>query len=187
MPTQFSPQLIAALLLGSYVSAQYIGLRPVKNLREVIGLSANTALTLFISALIDWLLVHFVLQPLGIMFLRIFIATMVIAAGALIIEMGLSHRHPRFFPVYGNLLPLTIISTLILALPLLTTIPNSLIAQLTDALIFGTGAALLLTVFQTLREHNANTEIPLPLRGAAIDMLSAGILIAACSGLAGVF
>jgi electron transport complex protein RnfA len=188
MPAQFSLSLIAALLLSNFVIAQYICLRPVKNISEAIGLSICTALTLLATTILDWPLTHFVLQPLGLIFLRTFIAILFIAVGAHIIEASLHRRYPKLFPVYGNFLPQIIIASLILILPLLNNAADtSFITQLAHALLFGAGAMLLLIVFQTLREHTATAEVPIPLRGAAIDMLSAGLLIAAYSGLAGIF
>lgn len=188
MPTHFSPLLIAALLLSNFVIAQIIGLRPVKNLHETIGLDACTTITLIVVAIIDWPLMHFVIWPLGLSFLHNFIAVLLIAVSAHAIEIALRNHYPKFFPTHGNFLPLIIVNCLILTLPLLSIVNDiGFTPYVTRTVALGLSAAALLVVFQTLREHSATAEIPLPFRGAAIDMISAGILIAACHSIMSIF
>lgn len=188
MPIQFSPLLIVALLLSSFVIAQYIGLRPVKNLNEVFGIGLCSAGALIIAALIDWPLTRFILQPLGLAFLHNLIAILLIAVSAQVVELVLRNRHPNYFPRHGNFLPLIIINGLILAQPLLhNALDIDFIAYVLRAALFGIGAASLLAAFQILRAQIACAELPAAFRGAAIDMLSAGLIVAACSGIAGIF
>jgi H+/Na+-translocating ferredoxin:NAD+ oxidoreductase subunit A len=188
MPSHFSPQLIAALLLSSFIIAQYNGLRPVKNLFETIGLGACTALCIVAVAAVDWLLMHFVLQPLGLAFLNHLSAVLLIAVSAQVIAMGLQRRYRNYFPPHGGFQPLIIVNSLIVLLPLLGIIRElDFFDCLLRAVAWAAGSTILLVSFQLLREHIASAETPAPLRGAAIDMLSAGLIIAACSGLAGIF
>lgn len=179
--TQLSPLLTAVLLLNNFVVAQYVGLRPIKNGREVIGLGAATALALLVAAPLDWLLRHFLLQPLDLDVLRILTAALLAAALAQIAENILRHRQSRFFPEQGTHLPLIITNTLLLLLSADTT--ASLVDTSFRALLCGVGFALLLFVFQTLRERAARADTPQVFRGAALDMISAGLLAIAGSGL----
>jgi len=180
--TQFSPLLTGVLLLNNFVIAQYIGLRPVRSVAEAIGLGAATALALSVAAPLDWLLKHFVLQPAGLGELQLLSAALIAAPVAQIAEMLLRQRRPRFFPDHGHHLPLIITNTLLLLL----TLPDATLPSICiRAPIYGVGFAFLLVIFQALRERNAGADTPKCLRGAALDMISAGLLTLACSGLAG--
>lgn len=187
MHTQFSLPLIAALLLGSHIIAQAIGLRAPKNLNEAFGLGGSTAATLLASITLYWPISHLVLQPLGLQFLNTFVAVLLIATSASITEAVLHTKLPIFFPIQGNLLPQIIVGALILTLPLIQNPTLSLSDSLLRAVLFGIGAKLLIALFHTLREHSAAAETPLPFRGPAIDMISAGLIVAALSGIAGIF
>ncbi|HSB97989.1 MAG TPA: Rnf-Nqr domain containing protein [Spongiibacteraceae bacterium] len=187
MPNQLSLPLIAALLLSIAVIAPALGQRAPKNLDETLGLGVCTALTLVKAAIIIWVITQYVLQPLGLIFLNIIIATLVIATIAYLVENRLHSRYQKFFPVQGNLLPQIIANVIILMLPLMRTGAIGFFSYLGRALSFGIGAAILLALFQILREHSASAQIPQPLRGPAIDMISAGLIVAALSGLTGIF
>jgi H+/Na+-translocating ferredoxin:NAD+ oxidoreductase subunit A len=187
MFAQLSLPLIAALLLSSFIIAPALGQRTPRNLDETIGLGACITLTLIKSTIVLWVVAHYVLQPLGLLFLNNLIAVLVIATLAHLVEAGLHNRYPNFFPIEGNLLPQIIVGALILVLPLLNSRESGLVSCVARAVLFGIGAAALLAVFQSLRERNASAQIPQPLRGPAIDMICAGLLVAALSGFAGIF
>jgi len=179
--TQLSPLLTAVLLLNNFVVAQHIGLRPLKSGSEVLGLGASTALALLVAAPLDWLLRHFLLQPLDIAALRILTAALLAAALAQVAETLLRRNQPRFFPEQGSHLPLIIANTLLL---LLSAEPTATLIEIsTRALFCGVSFAILLFVFQLLRERVAQADTPQPFRGAALDLISAGLLAIAGSGL----
>jgi Na+-translocating ferredoxin:NAD+ oxidoreductase subunit A len=187
MSAQLSLPLIAALLLSSFIIAPALGQRAPKNLDETFGLGVCTMLTLIKSIILLWVITHYLLQPLGLLFLNNLIAVLVIAAIAHLVEALLRNRHPKFFPIQGNLLPQIIVGAIILALPLLNSGESGLFRSVVHAALFGAGATVLLILFQSLRERSASAQIPQPLRGPAIDMICAGLLVAALSGFAGIF
>jgi len=187
MSTQLSLPLIAALLLSIAVIAPALGQRAPNNLDETLGLGVCSALTLVKSAIIIWVITHYLLQPLGLLFLSSITEVLVIATIAYLVENRLHGRYQKYFPLQGNLLPLIIANTIILLLPLIRAGEIGFFTYLARAVLFGIGAAVLLALFQILREHSASAEIPSALRGPAIDMISAGLIVAALSGLAGIF
>lgn len=187
MPTELSLPLIAALLLACNIIARAIGLRAPKNLDEAFGLGGSIALTLLIAIGLHWPIAHLILQPLGLAVLNTLVAILLITSAATTVEVILHKKLPRYFPLHGNLLPQISASVLILALPLIQNHTLSFIDSMARALLFGIGAKLLLAVLHTLHEHNAQAEIPLPLHGPAIELISAGLIVAALSGIAGIF
>lgn len=187
MQPYFSLPLIAALLLASQIIAPAIGQRSPKNLNEAFGLGGSIGVTLIIAIALHWPIAHLLLQPFGLQFLNILIAVPLIAVSATLVEMLLHKKLPKYFPIESNLQPQIIVGTFIVALPLLQNAMLSFGDALLRAALYAIGAKLLIAVFHAVRQHNANTAIPAPLRGPAIDFISAGLLVAALGGIASVF
>lgn len=185
MPAPISIPLISALLLNNIVVAQHVGLRRINSLREACGIGAITVTALIITAAIAWPLNYFVLQPLQINFLYSFISIITLALSTQIVEQFFRARRRDFFPLNGNHLPLAITNGITLWLTLNNSAPT-LFAVLSDAVVTGLGAALLLIAFQALRERTAQAEMPEVMRGAATDMLCAGFVVTALCGIAGI-
>lgn len=183
----FSLPLIAALLLGTQILAATLGLRTPKNRDEAFGLGGTTALTVLGATPLYWLANRLLLQPFGLQFLDTLVAVLLIATLAVVFEALLHAQLPRFFPVQGNLLPQIVVGAAIVALPLLREVAQPFGAMLLQSFLYAAGAALVVALFYALREHNATAETPPLLRGAAIDMLSAGLLLVALGGLASSF
>lgn len=177
--------LTGVLLLNNFVVAQHIGLRPVRTVDEAIGLGAATALALWLAAPLDWLLTHFLFEPAGLDVLRTLSAVLLIAALAQISQACLRSRQPRFFPGRGDFLPLIITNGVLLALAVARGGAIGFAETLARAVSYGFGFALLLVAFQALRERCAAADAPQPFRGAALDVISAGLVAVACCGLAG--
>jgi electron transport complex protein RnfA len=187
MHLQFSLPLIAALLLATQIIARAIGLRSPKNLNEAFGLGGSIGVTLLATIALHWPLAHFVLQPPGLQFLNTLITVLLVATCALLVEALLHKKLPNFFPIEGNLLPQIIVGALILALPLVQNPALSFIDALLHAVLYGIGAKLLIAVFHVVREHSDSGETPQPLRGPAIDLISAGLIVAALGGIGSIF
>jgi electron transport complex protein RnfA len=187
MHIQFSLPLIAALLLASHIIARAMGLRSPKNLAETFGLGGSIGATLIAAIALHWPIAHFVLLPFGLEFMNTLVAVLLIATCASIVEALLHKKLPDFFPVEGNLLPQIFVGAFILALPLIEDISFSFVDALLHALLYGICAKLLLAIFHVVREHSASAETPAALRGPAIELISAGLLVAALGGIAGIF
>ena len=180
---ELSPLLIAAILLTQFIIAQHIGVRSLRSMREATSVSATIICTLPIVAILDWVLLHTLLQPFDIVYLRLFIGVILSAAITPLIEVMLRSRFAQWFPPVGSLLPLT-----------MTTCCTSIIAQIIgapDASLFKTifsviglslGAIFLLVVLESLRERS--TEKPkLLLNVVADDILHAVFIIVALRGV----
>jgi electron transport complex protein RnfA len=187
MPSHFSLPLIAALLLAAQIIARETGMRSPKNLDEAWGLGGGIGVALLTAIALYWPLSHFVLQPFDLQFLCILVAVLLIVISATITETVLRKKLPGWFPIEGNFQPQIVVGTFILALPLIQDASLAFSDALLYALVFGIGAELLTAAFHVVREHSAHADAPAPLRGAAIDFISAGVLVAALGGIASVF
>ncbi|HET8711951.1 MAG TPA: Rnf-Nqr domain containing protein [Spongiibacteraceae bacterium] len=184
---EITPLLIAAALLTQYVIAQHIGLRVLISLREAIGVSATVILTSPIAALIDWLLLHTVLQSLDIAYLRLFIVMVLTAAIAPLIETLLRVRYAQWFPPIGSLLPLTMTTCCTLIAAQIARTPEaSLTHAVFDAIALGFGAAFLLLTMQALREYK-ELKPSLLINSVANDILHAAFILVALRGVVSIW
>ena len=180
---ELSPLLIAAVLLTQFTIAQHIGLRALKSLRETIGVSATIICTLPIATILDWFLLHTVLQPFDIVYLRLFISVILTAAIAPLVQVLLRSRRAQWFPPVGSLLPLSMTTccTLIVA-QIIRTPDASLFKTIFSAIGLSLGAAFLLTLLESLRERS--TEKPkLIFNIVADDILHAVFILVALRGV----
>ena len=96
--------LIATVLVNNVVLVYFLGLCPFmgvsSKLDPSLGMGAATTLVMTLGALFSWLLEHYVLQPLGIGFLRILAFILVIAGMVQFIEMAIRKISP---PLYRSL------------------------------------------------------------------------------------
>ena len=180
---EISPIVIAAILLTQFVIAQHIGLRSLRSLRETFGVGTTIICTLPIAAILDWILLHAVLQPFAIVFLRLFVGVMLTAAIAAFIEALLRARFPRWFPPVGNLLPLAMTTCCTLIVVQIIGIPAASFFQtLFGAIGLSLGAVFLLIVLESLRKR-ATEKPKLLFNIVADDILHAVFILVALRGV----
>jgi len=182
--------LLGAVLVNNVVLVQFLGLCPfmgVSNrIEAALGMAMATAFVLTLASVSTWLVHHFLLQPLGLEYLRTIAFIVVIAATVQFTEMYVRKTSPLLHKVLGLYLPLITTNCAVLGVALLN------VGQQHDflyALLHGIGAAagfaLVMVLFAALRERVAAADVPLPFRGAAIGMISAGLMALGFMGFSG--
>lgn len=180
---ELSPFLIAAVLLTQFTIAQHIGLRALKSLREAIGVSATILCAIPIAAMLDWILLHSVLQPFDIVYLRLFIGVILTAAITPLVETLLRSRFAQWFPPVGSFLPFMMTTCCTLIVAQIIGVPNvSFFQTIFSAIGLSLGAVFLLVVLESLRERS--TEKPkLLFNIVADDILHAAFILVALRGI----
>lgn len=178
-----SPLIIAAALLTQFVIAQHIGLRKLHSLHETIGVSATIILATPIAAIIDWILLHTVLQPFDIAYLHLFIGITLTAAIAPLVEAALRSHRAQWFPTIGSFSPLTMTTCCTLIAAQITRAPDASWTQtLFETIALGFGAGFLLLIMQALREYKT-LKASLLINSAANDVLHAAFILVALRGV----
>ncbi len=182
--------LLASIFVNNVVMVQFLGLCPFmgasQRLDSALGMSAATGFVLTLSCAVSYLIDHYLLLPFGLEYLRIIAFVLVIATLVQLSEIIMRATQPLLHQVLGIYVPLITTNCAVLGVALL----NSRTANnFVDSILYGFGAALgfslLLVVFATIRERQAAADLPLPFRGAAINMITAGILSLAFMGFTG--
>jgi electron transport complex protein RnfA len=137
-----------------------------------------------LSAGAAYLLEQYVLQPFGLTGLRILTFILIIAALVQFMEIVIRATQPVLHQFLGVYIPLITTNCMVLGVALI----NARTSQsFFEALLLGLGAGLgfglLLLMFAALREHQSVLNVPKPFQGAAINMITAGLIALGFSGL----
>jgi electron transport complex protein RnfA len=182
--------LLAAILVNNFVLTQFLGLCPFMGvsgkLETAIGMSAATTFVLTLSSVCSYLVYRYLLVPFDLVFLRTISFILVIAVVVNFTEMVMHKTSPVLYKVLGIFLPLITTNCAVLGVALLN---SNRANTFVESVFFGFGAAvgfsLVLVLFSAMRERLAVGDVPVPFQGAAIAMITAGLMSLAFMGFAG--
>ncbi len=188
--TEYALILVGTVLVNNFVLVKFLGLCPFmgvsKKLETAVGMGLATTFVLTLSSVTSWLVNEYLLVPLGIEYLRIIAFILVIAAVVQLTETIMRKTSPLLYQVLGIFLPLITTNCAVLGVALLNLQAEH---SLVEATLYGFGAALgfslVLTLFAAMRERIAVGDVPEPFQGAAIALITAGLMSLAFMGFAG--
>jgi electron transport complex protein RnfA len=157
-----------------------------KKLESAIGMSAATTFVLTLTAMASYIVNELVLMPLGLIYLRTIAFILVIAAVVQFTKMFIEKTSPLLYRVLGVFLPLITTNCAVLGVALQNASKDLNFMQ-SSLYGFGAGAgfSLVLILFSAMRERLAAADIPQPFEGAAIAMITAGLMSLAFMGFSG--
>ena len=188
--TEFMLILVSAILVNNFVLVQFLGLCPfmgVSNkLESAIGMAAATTFVLTLSSVSSYLIFTYLLEPLGVEYLRTLAFILVIAVVVQFTEMAVKKTSPLLHRVLGIFLPLITTNCAVLGVALLNINKQN---NFFESLLYGFGAAvgfsLVLILFAAMRERIAIADVPQPFQGSAISLITAGLMSLAFMGFTG--
>ncbi|WGK60335.1 electron transport complex subunit RsxA [Halopseudomonas sp. SMJS2] len=189
--TEFILILLSTILVNNFVLVQFLGLCPFMGvsgkLETAIGMSMATTFVLTLASILSYLTYQYILLPFELEFLRTISFILVIAVVVQFTEMVVHKTSPLLYRVLGIFLPLITTNCAVLGVALLNT--NRAEQTFLKAATYGLGAAMgfsmVLILFAGLRERLAIADVPAPFRGAAIGMITAGLMSLAFMGFTG--
>jgi electron transport complex protein RnfA len=182
--------LISTILVNNYVLVKFLGLCPFmgvsRKLETAVGMGLATTFVLTLSSICAYLTDHYLLMPLGLEYLRTIAFILVIAVVVQFTEMVVHKSSPVLYQTLGIFLPLITTNCAVLAAALLNVqARHGFIASA----LYGFGAAigfsLVMVLFAALRERIVVADVPVPFRGTAITLVTAGLMSLAFMGFAG--
>ncbi|HCH33277.1 MAG: electron transport complex subunit RsxA [Oceanospirillaceae bacterium] len=182
--------LVSTVLVNNFVLVQFLGLCPFmgvsSKLETAMGMSLATTFVLTLASLCSYLTYTYLLQPLGLEFLQTISFILVIAFVVQFTEMVVHKTSPLLHKVLGIFLPLITTNCAVLGVALLNIKKSN---GFIESILYGFGAAvgfsLVLILFAAMRERITVADVPAPFKGAAIAMISAGIMSLAFMGFTG--
>ncbi|KUM55169.1 MULTISPECIES: electron transport complex subunit RsxA [Rheinheimera] len=188
--TEFLLLLISTVLVNNFVLVKFLGLCPFMGvsgkLETAIGMSLATTFVLTLASLCSYLVDHYLLAPLDLLYLRTLAFILVIAVVVQFTEMVVHKTSPTLYRLLGIFLPLITTNCAVLGVALLNVNERH---NFINSVVYGFGAAvgfsLVLILFAAMRERLAAADVPLPFKGAAIAMITAGLMSLAFMGFTG--
>ena len=182
---------ISAAVINNFVLSYFLGICPfigVSNkLDSAIGMGMAVTFVMSLTAIISWLINHFILIQMNLPFLEYVSFILVIASLVQLVEMFIKKMAPALYQALGIYLPLITTNCAILGLALFSVLRGY---GFVENLFFGVGAGvgftMALIIMAGIREELELADVPAPLRGAGITLITAGILSLAFMGFAGI-
>jgi Na+-translocating ferredoxin:NAD+ oxidoreductase subunit A len=182
--------VVGTALVDSVLLIKLFGLGPMfggaRRLESALCIGLTTAFCLSVVTGISFLINEYVLVKYEVEFLRVLIYLTLIIACWKISDAYLSRTNPVLKHSLGIYFPLASINSAALGVPLLLTQEQ---VNFAEAVFYGLGHAIgftfVLVIFSALRERLEVAEIPDAFRGAAILLVTAGMMSLAFLGFIG--
>lgn len=182
--------LISAIFVNNFVLARFLGICPFlgvsKAVETALGMGMAVTFVMTVATAVTWFIQSFVLVPFGIEYLQTISFILVIASLVQLVEMVVQKASPVLYQSLGIYLPLITTNCAVLGLAVLSVQKGY---SFLESIVFAIGAALgftlALVLFAGLRERLDFSPVPNSFRGAAIALVTAGLLSLAFMGFAG--
>ncbi len=207
---------LAAAIINNFVLHYFVGICPFlgvsRRVETAFGMGCAVTFVISIAALLSWTFTYFILRPgaplpgwvwriaggdpattVDLSVLSYIMYIFVIAGSVQFVEMYVRKFFPALYKSFGVYLPLITTNCAILfaCLEIMKNLQDpthlwGLHEALALALGGGVGFTLAITLMAGIREELEMCDVPKPLRGPGISLLTAGILAMAFMGFAGV-
>lgn len=183
--------IFSAILVNNIVFALFLGICPFigvsKNLESAFGMSMAVTFVMAVATAVTWLLQHYVLLPLGLVYIQTIAFILVIAVLVQMLEIIMKKISPALYAALGVFLPLITTNCAVLGVAILV-VRNGL--NLGESLVYAfataIGFTMAISIFAGIREQLARTEVPAAMRGVPIALICAGLLAMAFIGFSGI-
>ncbi|MEJ2566025.1 MAG: electron transport complex subunit RsxA [Gammaproteobacteria bacterium] len=188
--TEYALLLVSTVLVNNFVLVKFLGLCPFmgvsRKLETATGMALATTFVLTLSSVSSYLANQYLLAPLHLEYLRTITFILVIAVVVQFTEMVIRKSSPLLYQVLGIYLPLITTNCAVLGVALLNVQEQHSFLQ---SAVYGFGASigfsLVLILFAAMRERIAAADVPVPFRGPAIGLITAGLMSMAFMGFSG--
>lgn len=196
---------VTTAVINNYVLHYFVGICPFigvsRRVDMAVGMGLAVTFVMTVACTLSWLATRFVLAPgvihpeVDLSILSYLTYIFVIAGSVQLVEMYVRKFFPALYKSFGVFLPLITTNCAILfaCLEILKRVAVEPIEEawgldhaLVLALSAGVGFTLAITIMAGLREELDMADVPTPLRGPAIALITAGILALAVMGFTGV-
>jgi electron transport complex protein RnfA len=182
--------LISSILINNFVMSRFLGICPFlgvsKRVETAVGMGAAVTFVMAMTSLITYIIQYAILEPLGLEYLQTIIFILVIASLVQFVEMVIQKTSPTLYQALGVYLPLITTNCAVLGVAIINIDEKY---DLIQALFNGVGAALGFTLaivlFAGVRERLELSDIPKPLKGFPIALITAGLMSVAFLGFQG--
>ncbi|HHU76185.1 MAG TPA: electron transport complex subunit RsxA [Firmicutes bacterium] len=182
--------IFVAILANNIVLSQFLGICPYlglsRKLETSVGMGLAVVFVMTMSAIVTWIIDLFLLQPFSLEYLRTIAFILIIAGLVQFVEMVLKKTNPALFRALGIYLPLITTNCTILGVAILNVqSQHNIVETIVYSIATGVGFTLAMVLMAGIRERLELATMSSYLKGAAVTLVSAGILSLAFMGFKG--
>lgn len=182
--------IFVAILANNIVLNQFLGICPYlgvsKRIETSLGMGMAVIFVMTMSSIVTWIVYNYLLEPFGLVYLRTIAFILVIAGLVQLVETILKKTNPTLFRALGIYLPLITTNCAILGVALLNIQSgHNIIQTIVYAISVAIGFTIALVIMAGIRERLDLANVSSFLRGAAVTLVTAGILSLAFMGFKG--
>lgn len=182
--------LINAILVNNFVLSRFLGCCPFlgvsKKVETAVGMGMAVTFVMALASLMAYLVQNFILEPMGIGYMQTIAFILVIAALVQFVEMFLQKSSPTLYRALGVYLPLITTNCAVLGVTILNVNANyNLVESVLNGIGGALGFTLAIVLMAGINERLELADIPKPLRGFSIGLITAGLMSIAFLGFSG--
>lgn len=182
--------LISTIFVNNYIFAQFLGICPflgVSNKMETAtGMGIAVTFVVTLSSIITYFIDKLILKTLGLAYLQTIVFILVIAALVQFVELVMKKTTPALYSALGVYLPLITTNCVVLGVAILNIQEKfNLVQTIFNAIGASIGFTLALVLISGIREKLALADVPEPLKGFPIALVTAGLMAIAFIGFNG--
>ena len=182
---------ISLAIINNFIVARFLGLCPFfgvsKRLRDAVSMGAAVTFVMLMASVTTWVITHYILTPLDVLYMRIVIYILVIATLVQIVELTIKRTNLTLYNAFGIYLPLITTNCAILGITLINFNEGySFIESVVAALGGGFGFAFILTVMSGIREKLELADCPKVMKGLPVAIFVAMLLGLTFFGFGGI-
>lgn len=181
---------IGSAFINNVVLSQFLGICPFlgvsKKVKTAAGMGSAVVFVITLSSAVTGLIYKFMLVPLGITYLQTIVFILVIAALVQFVEMFLKKKVKVLYEALGVYLPLITTNCAVLGVALTNVTKGyGVLEGIVNGFAVSVGFLISIVLMAGIREKIQYNNIPKPLRGMPIVLITAGLMAIAFFGFSG--
>lgn len=181
---------IGSSLVSNVVLSQFLGLCPFlgvsKKVKTAAGMGGAVIFVITLASLVAGLIYQFILEPLGVTYLKTIVFILIIAALVQFVELFLKKYMKSLYQALGVFLPLITTNCAVLGVAINNVnLGYDLLTGVVNGFATSAGFAIAIVILAGIREKIEFNDIPKPFRGMPIVLVTAGLMAIAFCGFAG--
>ncbi|MBW1799504.1 MAG: NADH:ubiquinone reductase (Na(+)-transporting) subunit E [Deltaproteobacteria bacterium] len=191
VPVDISTLFFAAIFTNNILLTNFLGLCPFlaisREIRAALGLGVAVVFVMTFTAVINYLVYYYILEPLHLAHFRYIVFIIVIASFVQLVELTVERFFPALYYILGIFLPLITVNCAILGASLFLIIRKYTLWQ---SMAYGAGSGigwmLAIIAVGAIREKIQKTaNLPRGLEGPALTLIITGMMALAFMAFSG--
>lgn len=181
---------VSSALISNVVLSQFYGLCPFlgvsKQLKTASGMGLAVIFVITLASFVSSLVYTYILEKLGVQYLKTIVFILVIAALVQFVEMFLKKKIPALYNSLGVFLPLITTNCAVLGTALTNVQEKyNVLFSVVNGLAVSTGFFISICILAGIREKMQYNNVPKAFKGMPIVLVTAGLMAIAFCGFSG--